>query len=320
METVEELVAAPPCHNKDLSPIAKGKRTKRHRLHSPIPFTITPPTIAGEFDTTTTNNSHNHRLSPRFSAASSEESTTTEEEDTARCLILLARGHFQIHSPNKSDEHDLQHDSKQNNSRKRHADTTITAATTADKGGGACLYACKTCNRVFPSFQALGGHRASHKKPKNEKKTAILSDEEDFPSPSMLSSKKRMPPNYVSLQLSNISTATASASAAPKPFPSPRIHECSYCGAEFTSGQALGGHMRRHRAGPISPSSNPGAASVEEPEPEEPKKPRNGLSLDLNLPAPEDENQRYGFAARQQKSPEKMVLSTTTPTLVDCHY
>jgi hypothetical protein len=27
-------------------------------------------------------------------------------------------------------------------------------------------FTCKTCGRVFPSFQALGGHRASHKKPR----------------------------------------------------------------------------------------------------------------------------------------------------------
>jgi hypothetical protein len=27
-------------------------------------------------------------------------------------------------------------------------------------------FMCKTCGRVFPSFQALGGHRASHKKPR----------------------------------------------------------------------------------------------------------------------------------------------------------
>jgi hypothetical protein len=28
------------------------------------------------------------------------------------------------------------------------------------------VFVCKTCNRAFPSFQALGGHRASHKKPR----------------------------------------------------------------------------------------------------------------------------------------------------------
>ncbi|XP_072979886.1 uncharacterized protein [Typha angustifolia] len=28
------------------------------------------------------------------------------------------------------------------------------------------VFECKTCNRQFTSFQALGGHRASHKKPK----------------------------------------------------------------------------------------------------------------------------------------------------------
>ncbi|XP_058100115.1 zinc finger protein ZAT11-like [Magnolia sinica] len=29
------------------------------------------------------------------------------------------------------------------------------------------IFECKTCNRRFPSFQALGGHRASHKKPRS---------------------------------------------------------------------------------------------------------------------------------------------------------
>ncbi|PRQ43346.1 putative transcription factor C2H2 family [Rosa chinensis] len=40
-------------------------------------------------------------------------------------------------------------------------------------------------------------------------------------------------------------------------------HECSICGLEFSSGQALGGHMRRHRmtnAGCSSPV--PAAAAV----------------------------------------------------------
>lgn len=69
------------------------------------------------------------------------------------------------------------------------------------------VFECKTCNRQFPSFQALGGHRASHKKPK------LMSQHEDL-------------------------------EASPA---KPKIHECSICGLEFNIGQALGGHMRRHR-------------------------------------------------------------------------
>ncbi|KAJ1686549.1 hypothetical protein LUZ63_017939 [Rhynchospora breviuscula] len=71
------------------------------------------------------------------------------------------------------------------------------------------MFECKTCNRQFPSFQALGGHRASHKKPR------ILADQ---------CSEARMGPTK------------------------PRVHGCPICGLEFTIGQALGGHMRRHRA------------------------------------------------------------------------
>ncbi|KZV21777.1 hypothetical protein F511_02935 [Dorcoceras hygrometricum] len=264
-----EATAGPP--NKDISSpsIAKGKRTKRLRVLSPIPLTVAPPLFLED-------NTNNHQYpipSAAVSAASSEESTTTEEEDTARCLILLANGHF---SPTKQI-------------------VPIRDGNKTNKKAGA-MYACKTCDRVFSSFQALGGHRASHKKPKNEKKSSstslFMSDEEDFPSPSISSYKSRM---SLSLQL-NSTTANAS----------PRIHECSYCGAEFTSGQALGGHMRRHRAsGPISPLSRPPmpTAHSKEFDFELGIKPKNGFPLDLNLPAPEDEHQRcFGFDSKQQKS------------------
>lgn len=72
------------------------------------------------------------------------------------------------------------------------------------------VFECKTCNRKFPSFQALGGHRASHKKPR----------------------------------LAAGDPHGAAQAHAGKP----RVHECSICGLEFSVGQALGGHMRRHRA------------------------------------------------------------------------
>ncbi|KAL3750819.1 hypothetical protein ACJRO7_011757 [Eucalyptus globulus] len=75
------------------------------------------------------------------------------------------------------------------------------------------MFACKTCNREFSSFQALGGHRTSHKK------------------------QKLIPGGLFHL----------GCTADPSPA-KPKRHECSICGLEFPMGQALGGHMRRHRA------------------------------------------------------------------------
>ncbi|XP_054792583.1 zinc finger protein ZAT11-like [Prosopis cineraria] len=75
-------------------------------------------------------------------------------------------------------------------------------------------FECKTCKRKFSSFQALGGHRASHKRAKLE------GGEQDLKAEAK------------SLRLGN----------------KPRMHECSVCGMEFSLGQALGGHMRKHRA------------------------------------------------------------------------
>ncbi|EOA24827.1 hypothetical protein CARUB_v10018114mg [Capsella rubella] len=69
-------------------------------------------------------------------------------------------------------------------------------------------FECKTCNRIFDSFQALGGHRASHKKPK------LSVDHEQV--------KHRKSEND--------------------------MHKCSICDQIFGTGQALGGHMRKHRA------------------------------------------------------------------------
>ncbi|KAI9196012.1 hypothetical protein LWI28_020258 [Acer negundo] len=77
------------------------------------------------------------------------------------------------------------------------------------------VFACKTCNKEFPSFQALGGHRASHKKPKFN--DGGFGGGEVFEAP-------------------------------PESPKKPKTHECSICGVEFAIGQALGGHMRRHRA------------------------------------------------------------------------
>lgn len=79
------------------------------------------------------------------------------------------------------------------------------------RSGAERVFECKTCKKKFHSFQALGGHRASHKKLK-----IIAAD---------LLQQAFSPPSPAK----------------------PKSHTCSICGLEFPMGQALGGHMRRHR-------------------------------------------------------------------------
>ena len=112
------------------------------------------------------------------------------------------------------------------------------------------VFECKTCNKQFPSFQALGGHRASHKKPR------LMGGDGSFETQSPAK---------------------------------PKTHECSICGLEFAIGQALGGHMRRHRVASLNdqnqvdPLSPPSIDRQQVVPLAKRSNSRNVLCLDLNL-------------------------------------
>ncbi|XP_074564408.1 uncharacterized protein LOC141820941 [Curcuma longa] len=208
----------------------------------------------GDFSSVVINCKRTKRLLAAAAASSSSaesfsSSTDPEEEVMARCLILLAQGRV---SPPPPDSADFR-----------------SSSTPAAAGGGGrrfssrpCAYDCKTCGKSFRSFQALGGHRTSHKKPK------------DMPPP-----------------------ATAEDGCGRTVFTGdpklPREHKCAICRTSFSSGQALGGHMRRHRQ--IT-------AAADEPALPQAKKEvtKNAFVLDLNLPAPSEDD---GSKERQPVSP-----------------
>ncbi|XP_044479460.1 zinc finger protein ZAT5-like [Mangifera indica] len=308
--------------SEDHSPlIVKGKRTKRQRSSSPFG-------VAGMTDSSSSgccvegerserergvivDNCYNSVSSPTTSGEIYE--STEEEEDMANCLIMLAQG--------DAPRHIQQENGKINgkfNSSSRKLSSII--GSTPNKAGF-YVYECKTCNRSFPSFQALGGHRASHKKPKaiiDEKKSSLIVAEVkgDSVEESGLFNKNSSSP-VVSFP------AVANSKAN-------KIHECSICGSEFTSGQALGGHMRRHRAAATATVNNQvvGGANSEAISNEsnsgddhKPHPPRSILPLDLNLPAPpEDHDHHHLPDSKFQFGSTQQALVFSAPALVDCHY
>ncbi|KAE8731318.1 Zinc finger protein ZAT10 [Hibiscus syriacus] len=145
-----------------------------------------PTTAAAPFHSQDTANLHSIIKRKR----SKRPRVATEEEYLALCLIMLARGRAPA-APLSTDK-------------KR-------------------TYKCSVCNKAFHSYQALGGHKASHRKGN--------ANEEQL-STSMTTSD---------------SSGAVTYSAASNP--SGRSHECSICHKSFPSGQALGGHKRRHYEG-----------------------------------------------------------------------
>ncbi|GER42142.1 zinc finger protein [Striga asiatica] len=121
----------------------------------------------------------------------------SDEEYLAACLVMLARGGAATFA----------------------ADREPSAAAPPLPPPAAALpgtHACSVCGKAFPSYQALGGHKASHR----------------VKSPA------------------DGAAAAVAGHVAPLN-PSGRLHECSICGKAFPTGQALGGHKRRHYEGVI---------------------------------------------------------------------
>ncbi|KAL1831987.1 hypothetical protein ACET3Z_001638 [Daucus carota] len=165
------------------SNILKGKRTKRQRPQSPLPFSVAHANFSskyagGEYVTSSTTSDED----------SAGPGTTEEEEDMAKCLLLLAQ------VDPKNDSHFWLVPYKFTS--KKYLETSIST----NGKTGIYVYQCKTCNRTFPSFQALGGDRASHRKPKNvnaaleNKSRLIISvEDEDQPPPFKRSSHPDRP-------------------------------------------------------------------------------------------------------------------------------
>uniref|UniRef100_A0A0E0KFF3 C2H2-type domain-containing protein n=1 Tax=Oryza punctata TaxID=4537 RepID=A0A0E0KFF3_ORYPU len=94
-------------------------------------------------------------------------------------------------------------------------------------------FRCSVCGKAFPSHQALGGHKASHRKPTAELPMHVI----DAPTPA-----------------EDTASSTTTTSGGGR-------HRCSVCNRTFATGQALGGHKRCHYWDGLSVASVTASAS-----------------------------------------------------------
>lgn len=174
----------------------------------------------------------------------------SEEENLALCLLMLSRGgHHRVQAP---------------------------PPPAAEPMAAAAEFKCSVCGKSFGSYQALGGHKTSHRA-KQPTLPAAASLVVEAPVPITA-----VPPPVEVREPATSSTAASSDGAAPNS----RVHKCSICHKEFPTGQALGGHKRKHYDGGAASASASAAAAAET---SEVGSSGNGSSaaraFDLNLPA-----------------------------------
>lgn len=190
--------------------------------------------------------------------ARSSVSDATPEEDVAMSLVMLSRDSW-TRSRSGPEHHWAQASSEaeQNNGDDDADEDEAEHGHDAARPRG--RHQCGACKKVFRSYQALGGHRASVKKGKGG----------CVPLPAPL------PP--MTLPAAPPSKARRAGSS-----PVVLIHECPFCSRVFESGQALGGHKRTHMHMPYAAGA---------PAPWTPAKCGDSSgSFDLNVPAAVDDD------------------------------
>ncbi|CAA2954225.1 zinc finger protein ZAT9-like [Olea europaea var. sylvestris] len=230
---------------------------------------------------------------------------SSEDEDLllAKCLVQLANTRVELpmmvtemESSSTSANREGEQRNAMDNFFSPRTSTPLDKAKRGSSNNSKGMFECKACKKVFNSHQALGGHRASHKKVKgcyaakqdhdhqlddhNLADDDMITHDEFFPA-------SNSPYNSPNLQFEQGSTALVGAARRKS-----KVHECTICHRVFSSGQALGGHKRCHWITSNSPADTTKLQFHHHVEPINHYKPKiknSDQALDLNLPAWADE-------------------------------
>eukprot|EP01018_Ginkgo_biloba_P011122 Gb_16414 [translate_table: standard] len=250
---------------------------------------------------------------PLQSNHAQQDQSLSEEEDMAICLVMLASGitNWDTERPQfqggedsgASGSRDMKVPSTEENAselqkyiikkrpKTKKSDAYVDPPDNSESKK--TRYECTTCNKIFHSYQALGGHRASHKKIKGcslrvdvqEENDSLEEDitDEELITRSGYNFHKPSPKEQTKDSCREESDEAAIPLSSSK---KSKVHECSICHRVFASGQALGGHKRCHWGSAGTSDTVSTISSIKETPVLQ--RPARVDLLDLNLPAPVD--------------------------------
>eukprot|EP01018_Ginkgo_biloba_P018995 Gb_11510 [translate_table: standard] len=199
---------------------------------------------------------------------------------------------------------------------------------------GKSVHQCNTCKKLFNSHQALGGHRASHRKVKG----CFAAEEQGTPMTESEAVNVDVNVNVNIMKFSppgeeegavTLSHLTQEESPEQESFSKkvPKAHRCSICHRVFPSGQALGGHKRCHWIGDRVTETATSVISTDKEQQQSgaPNRSPKDELLDLNQPPPMDEDDleaAYGMVdvvpvCAESVNKRVKMLEAVTNTTVD---
>ncbi|XVF17539.1 hypothetical protein REPUB_Repub10bG0132100 [Reevesia pubescens] len=184
------------------------------------------------------------------------ENPPAEEEYLALCLLMLAQG----------------------------TSTRTRPSAAATKNSPVNNYKCKVCNKAFPSYQALGGHKTSHRK--------LVGGEVHLTTTTTIAT---------AVSAAAATTAMVAKNSPPVNNQGGKPHMCSICYKTFSSGQALGGHKRCHYE-----AAGSGSDGVKSPS-------QSQRDFDLNLPVGPEETSIDNVNQKDKSSGDDEEVESSSP-------
>ncbi|XP_073285709.1 zinc finger protein ZAT10-like [Primulina huaijiensis] len=221
-----------------------------------------------------------YKASEDYDLKKSSSDKDSEEEDLANCLVMLSNKSLAFSSNGK----------EENKAKEMEINVT---------------FQCKSCKKVFGSHQALGGHRASHKRVKG-----CFTSNSDLENVHQASCSIPEDHEFLTTQLETTTTPHSFSTSARK---MPKMHECTICRRVFSSGQALGGHKRCHWLTSISSDNSiiPDLHDFKYDHDQHAYKTSSHLLIDLNINLPIPQLGRNNFAV-ETKHEEQRINSMDT--------